>query len=254
MPQSPALRRPRLFRRLRPFPASALSHFSVVPAPTSASRILFLAPHPDDEALAAGGYLARAAQSGAECQVLLVTDGDRRGLKEVRAKEFDDVLESLGIPHAGVRLDFINGGISPDQRNEVQARIAEQVAAFGPDVVISPHPADLHGEHRLVSQIARTLRSTHRSFDLYEYLIHYPPIFPWPRTYRPHAALLPPPNLLHSAIGEWQVFPLDLEETKAKCRVVEKYPSQLKTPILRGLMYALIRRNELFHVISRSDA
>src|SRR5437016_3480339 len=39
-------------------------------------RILILAPHPDDEALANAGLIQRAAAVGAEVRVVFATDGD----------------------------------------------------------------------------------------------------------------------------------------------------------------------------------
>ena len=42
----------------------------------ASSRILILAPHPDDEALAVGGLLQRAIRMRAEIHLLFVTDGE----------------------------------------------------------------------------------------------------------------------------------------------------------------------------------
>jgi LmbE family N-acetylglucosaminyl deacetylase len=43
---------------------------------TSRDRLLILAPHPDDESLAAGGLIQRALQAGTKVRVLFATDGD----------------------------------------------------------------------------------------------------------------------------------------------------------------------------------
>src|SRR5205085_944203 len=40
------------------------------------SRLLLLAPHPDDEALAMGGLLQRATTAGATARVVFLTDGE----------------------------------------------------------------------------------------------------------------------------------------------------------------------------------
>src|SRR5437588_6618018 len=42
----------------------------------STSRLLFFAPHPDDEALAGGGLLQKAAAAGANVRVVFATSGD----------------------------------------------------------------------------------------------------------------------------------------------------------------------------------
>jgi LmbE family N-acetylglucosaminyl deacetylase len=43
---------------------------------TAQDRVLVIAPHPDDEAIATGGVLQVARAAGAACRVLVITDGD----------------------------------------------------------------------------------------------------------------------------------------------------------------------------------
>ena len=43
---------------------------------TKDSRLLMIAPHPDDEALATGGLLQRAQAKGAQVYVAFLTDGE----------------------------------------------------------------------------------------------------------------------------------------------------------------------------------
>ncbi|MDI3270217.1 MAG: PIG-L family deacetylase [Bacillota bacterium] len=47
-----------------------------LPPPSGETRLLFLAPHPDDEALAAGGILQQVLKAGGEVQVAVLTCGD----------------------------------------------------------------------------------------------------------------------------------------------------------------------------------
>ena len=47
-----------------------------LPGLTRKDRLLILAPHPDDEALATGGLLQRSAEAGAAARVIFLTDGD----------------------------------------------------------------------------------------------------------------------------------------------------------------------------------
>src|SRR5205823_12408713 len=46
------------------------------PEPRAGERILIVAPHPDDEALAAGGLIQRAVARGARVRIVILTDGD----------------------------------------------------------------------------------------------------------------------------------------------------------------------------------
>lgn len=47
-----------------------------MPGPTSQDRVLVLAPHPDDEVIGCGGYLAMAVRAGAQVRVVVVTSGE----------------------------------------------------------------------------------------------------------------------------------------------------------------------------------
>src|SRR5947209_16272538 len=68
----------------RPTPANSLCSraFSgqaatvMTPALNSASRLMLLAPHPDDEALACSIILQQAVRAGATIRVVYATDGD----------------------------------------------------------------------------------------------------------------------------------------------------------------------------------
>lgn len=83
---------------------------------SSADRVLVLAPHPDDEAIGAGGVLQKALKAGAAMKVVCFTNGDANELAfivyekrltffkkeflhmgEVRRKETTAALQSIGI-------------------------------------------------------------------------------------------------------------------------------------------------------------
>ena len=48
----------------------------IAPILTSESRLMLIAPHPDDEALACSIILQRAVRANAAIRVVYVTDGD----------------------------------------------------------------------------------------------------------------------------------------------------------------------------------
>src|SRR4030081_2177344 len=89
----------------------------------AATRILFFAPHPDDESLAAGGLLQKAVPAGASVQVVFATNGDNNpwplrvlekqwkieathralwGMR--RMHEALDALTQLGVPRASAHF------------------------------------------------------------------------------------------------------------------------------------------------------
>jgi LmbE family N-acetylglucosaminyl deacetylase len=47
------------------------------PSFTAQSRLMVIAPHPDDESLACGIVLQRAVRAGARVRVIYATDGDK---------------------------------------------------------------------------------------------------------------------------------------------------------------------------------
>ncbi|MBR6713680.1 MAG: PIG-L family deacetylase [Selenomonadaceae bacterium] len=72
------------------------------------TRVLILAPHPDDEINIAGNMILTLAAAKAEVFVAYSTNGDFEQPAEVRAKEAVDALKILGVPHE--RIIFLGYG------------------------------------------------------------------------------------------------------------------------------------------------
>lgn len=232
-------------KRLDVFPQASINQFPTVPQPTAEDRILFLSPHQDDETLSSSGYLQAATAAGASLKVVLVTDGDKHGLKDIRMDEWQAALNHAGVKKKDtVALHFVDGATS-HHRISLRRRLAEIIAEFQPTVIFAPHPADIHKDHRAVGRTALSVWQPDQA-SLYLYLIHYPPFFPWPRKEAAGKYLLPPARRVLDFGEPWAVFPLTRAQQKAKKAAVLEYASQLKTPILHGLMLALIRQNEVF--------
>ncbi len=117
--------------------------------PVERARVLVVAPHPDDEVIAAGGTLALHQRAGSDVLVLYVTldaprpDGSvpRRGEAEAAAKLLGFEHRFLGFPDGSVSLHEERAG----------AAIAEAITGFRPDVVMCPFPGDHHRDHMAVS-------------------------------------------------------------------------------------------------------
>jgi len=122
-------------------------------------RILVLAAHPDDEVLGAGGALALAAERGSQVRVWIATDGTAQegvpeggaaGYGELRREEARRAALALGIPPPAF------GGMA-DRTLEangdaLDSAIAGEIAAFEPDLVLCPSPAEIHPDHRALSE------------------------------------------------------------------------------------------------------
>ena len=97
------------------------------------ARLVVVAPHPDDEILAAGGLMRWTAHHQREVVVVAVTDGeashassDRVGaaeLREWRARERTEALARLGVPEVTLhRLGAPDQGCA-DHVHEIAAAI-----------------------------------------------------------------------------------------------------------------------------------
>jgi len=107
-------------------------------------------PHPDDEALAAGGLIAALRKTGVEVTVVAVTDGEHaytenEGLAELRKKEQMCALARLGVPqHKIVRLGMVDSGVVA-QEGELVARLRTLIPAESQ--VFAPWAGDFHPDH-----------------------------------------------------------------------------------------------------------
>lgn len=121
------------------------------------SRVLAIAPHPDDETIGCGGTLARLAAAGAHIEVVLVTDGgatltsprttsvvrSRRRLEAVAACSILglDAPRCLGLPDGDV----------PGHLAQLEDALEEVIDDTRPDLLLAPWLLDAHPDHRAVS-------------------------------------------------------------------------------------------------------
>lgn len=137
------------------------------------ARLLVLAPHPDDESLAAGGLIQRALAYGVPVCVVFVTDGENnpwpqralerrvwigpheRGAWGARRRdEADAALRALGAGAVEViRLGWPDGGVTWRLVDDAAASIAAfrtLVENARPTLLVLPDLADRHPDHSAV--------------------------------------------------------------------------------------------------------
>ncbi len=120
-----------------------------------------------------------------------------------------------------------------------------------PDLILLPHPADQHPDHRALSAFVRLAvaleEKNHPDYRprLWGYLVHYA-TFPQPRGPLPQQALLPPERLKNDE--DWGRFDLSPPQVDLKARAIQRYSSQVL--LLGNFLPSFARRDELFAVLS----
>ncbi len=231
---------------LNVLPQSSYHLLDPFPAPTAATRLLVISPHEDDETVGAGGYLSQAVKTGAAIKVIFVTDGNKHGLKATRHAEALAALKIEGVPAADtIFYNYPDGDLS--RQSSFEPRLKKDLDTFGPTVVLTTLPEDLHPDHARCGAVIKNIAAAEPgAFTTGFFLVHY---HRYPRPIGDEARtsyLLPPPSLI--ANYDWQVAPLTVAEQNQKWLALQKYQSQLslKNPVLRQLVLSFDQKNELF--------
>ncbi|MGE4554944.1 MAG: PIG-L deacetylase family protein [Candidatus Paceibacterota bacterium] len=232
-------------RNTQVLPQGAISLIEEIEEIKHSDRILIFSPHPDDETLCCGGLISKAKKNGAEVFVVLVTDGNGRGLKTIRNEEFLKVMELFKIQKENIFfLNFGDKKLALVDPKVLEKSFEEVILKTQPTIVIFPVEEDNHKDHRITSEVLKTLLKNPHSFKNYQYLIHHN-YFPQPWGYHPYFYLLPPLKILKFNY-HFKKLTLDLEEITLKKQAIYTYQSQLKTFPLKEILPSFIKLNELF--------
>ena len=124
-----------------------------------ARRTVVVCPHPDDEALATGGLIARQSGRGVAVLVVAVTDGEAAfssaadaALAARRRAEQSEALRRLGHdPTQTVRLGLPDGLVARRERDLADALGSLLVSG---DLVVAPSTGDWHPDHEACGRAA----------------------------------------------------------------------------------------------------
>jgi O-antigen biosynthesis protein len=138
-----------------------------------ASRVLVLAPHPDDEVFGCGGAIVSHVRAANAVRVVVMTDGSQNGDPDQRRRESRDAAQVLGygepefwaIADRALRCD-----------EDTVQRVVHAVAASGADLLYAPSPWEVHPDHRQAAAIAaEAARATGVRVAYYELGAPLPP-------------------------------------------------------------------------------
>lgn len=128
----------------------------------SGSKVIVLAPHPDDEVLGCGGVIRKHVESGDFVTILFLTDG-RWGKKpneephhvaELRQREAISASRILGTAET-VFLGREDGCLTADK--ETIDEVQKIIISRQPNIVYAPHPFEPHRDHQATYEIAETV-------------------------------------------------------------------------------------------------
>jgi len=138
-----------------------------VQLPEEGQTVLIFSPHPDDETIACGGYIIESVKRGAEVIIVLITDGNRRNLRDLRYVEFETATGILGVPRENlVYLNYPDSLLSRQNQQQLQEVLAAQIEEYKPDILFYPHPEDNHGDHYTTGRIVeKILEEMHKKIE-----------------------------------------------------------------------------------------
>lgn len=118
------------------------------------SKILVVAPHPDDEMIGVGGTIIKNIENGNEVFICVVTKGthplfDEETVKKTR-EECKTCHDFLGIKETFF-LDFPAAMLETVPRIDLNNSLLKVVEQVKPDVVFIPHHGDMQKDHQIVS-------------------------------------------------------------------------------------------------------
>ena len=119
------------------------------------SKVLVIAPHPDDELLGCGGTLLRRKSEGAILGWVIMTKiseetGWSKNSVQERENEIEQVRKGLGVqPEHMFQLGFPTTKLDTFPMGELIAKVSEVFQTFQPEEVFIPHQGDVHSDHRI---------------------------------------------------------------------------------------------------------
>ena len=112
------------------------------------SRLLVLAPHPDDEIIGPGGTIIKAIAAGARVHVVYMTEeAGKQGL--FRRQEAEKVGRDIG--YSAEFLPFQANALPLSHAAAVL--LSERIEAFSPHTIFVPFISDDHPDHSKTSQL-----------------------------------------------------------------------------------------------------
>jgi LmbE family N-acetylglucosaminyl deacetylase len=167
-----------------------------LPTFSTQTRLLVVAPHPDDETIAAGLLIQQVQAAGGEVRILLLTagdnnpwpqrwlerrvqirDADRQRWGRRRHAEIAQALQLLGLPPSALHaLGWPDMGVTDcllQPGNTAVSTLAAVIGQFRPSLIAMPSLDDRHPDHGAAHVLVRlALAGQTTPAQLLTYLVH----------------------------------------------------------------------------------
>jgi len=195
------------------------------------TKVLLIAPHPDDAELGMGGVIVQMIQSNWNVVLADLTNGEPTplGTEQIRKQESNEASRILGIKNR-INLGLPNRYLQATLEN--RTRLAELIRTEHPDILFGPKSPDYHPDHIEATKLvdgARFAAKFHKT-DM-EGSPHWTPrVYQY---YSPHRAQHSTPSFIVDISNVWE----------QKISAIQAYQSQIKNTAGRNTI-ALIDRIE----------
>lgn len=130
-------------------------------------KVLFVAPHADDETLGCGGTILKLQNKGIEVHWLLVTSMSKDGgftdsEIEVRNSEIDVVKKKYNFERT-YQLGFVPSKLDMIAKSQLINEISSVISDLKPDQVFVPFRNDVHSDHAAVFDAVVSSTKTFRT-------------------------------------------------------------------------------------------
>lgn len=131
-------------------------------------RLIVIAPHPDDEAIAAWALIRKVSRQGGRVDIVVVSDGGashpqsvkwpRARLVHERRRETRRVMRHLGVGASALHFLALQDGSLDDQPARLRRQLSRIIlGSRAPALILSPAHDDDHPDHRAVAAAVMAL-------------------------------------------------------------------------------------------------